>query len=1000
MSASIVYEGINGGYEGMLWKGTKFWVHMRVPMRSKWVDAIKNNGGKIVQLEKLADVCIADHVRKDAPPGSTSWKYVEDCLREGELVDIDGYRIEHAVAPRPAGSAQPTKGTKTPFTQQDDRLLIRWVLEQERKGEATGGQKIYVALAERYPNHTYHSWRDRWVKKYALVPREELPDFGRPRSPSPSPSARKPPVVSPAPVRVKPAPIPQTPKSKSRFTPEDDKLLRDWVNKRVSEGGKANGNLIYQHLAAEHPHHSFHSWRDRWIRHISKQAPPAEDNDLSPVPQSVKPPVTRPARYYEPSPVRQSAKQPIAAPAARTQPRHQPQPQPRTQPQPRLHPGHSLDSRSPRVSGNMTPLRDTVRRADLRKPDSPYISMPSRSLSLAQGPRGSPTIQPAGHTPNASQSTNPTGRQRQLKEKNDRIRSARTIQRAWQRYKARQELKKLRNAQATLVNNIEQRTADLLGKHSVSLHEQRAVSSSPVQEKLRTDKEQFYIDFRGFHEARGTNPVPWVQVGGKTLGIWDFWHAVTSTEQEDPDNRLWEDIAASLGFNWLNQPGVPARLKAAYDTYLRDFEILLRSFEAELYGDGAEETEMEEPAEEIPAEVVTFTAEQFRSSPPVHGLKRSFALAMSSSLGGFSPPKRRRYSQDEEIPCTPDKEAALAPKTNGKPAVLPTTEPTPTRYKNSQSSPLMLPPLPPVRNRVVEPETQDFNFGQVYDSIDEEEEEEAEGATPSQQLRSESEAGSLTPAPPPPMLPRPRIDVESQSQQAPIDVPDESDTDTPSEFFPSPRKLTLPRPTVQSSATRNASRRTLPADWTRPSSPETDSEEDENSSPAFESLEPPTQPSSSRRFLEDPPRRFSGTASLARRSPSPPSSTPQPARTPRPPVTEVSIIATIERFIALGYPHPIVMQSLMATTLEPGAAGVVMESLNSGRGVPQNEPGVWTAADDDALGLVDQVAQRGVMGENRPMVAKAGRERRRLVDKHGLVRIEARRRYLRDLARV
>lgn len=41
------------------------------------------------------------------------------------------------------------------------------------------------------------------------------------------------------------------PGARSFFTPEDDRILRQWVEKRVSEGGRPNGNVIYQELEEE-----------------------------------------------------------------------------------------------------------------------------------------------------------------------------------------------------------------------------------------------------------------------------------------------------------------------------------------------------------------------------------------------------------------------------------------------------------------------------------------------------------------------------------------------------------------------------------------------------------------------------------------------------------------------------------------------------------------------------------------------------------------------------
>lgn len=175
MPAPTVYEGANGRYEGTLFNGVKFWVAQRVPARSRVVDNIKagcphsphitlhhltqsiadlmtsrqDNGGKTVLLEKHADVLIADHARKDTPPGSVSWRYVLESVDKGELLNIDDYRIQHANPSRPAGSTLPTtRGPKVPYTKEDEQILVTWVRLQIRAGGSTQGNELYKGIAQ------------------------------------------------------------------------------------------------------------------------------------------------------------------------------------------------------------------------------------------------------------------------------------------------------------------------------------------------------------------------------------------------------------------------------------------------------------------------------------------------------------------------------------------------------------------------------------------------------------------------------------------------------------------------------------------------------------------------------------------------------------------------------------------------------------------------------------------------------------------------------------
>ncbi|KAM0331696.1 hypothetical protein ACHAQA_003375 [Verticillium albo-atrum] len=158
MAASIVYEGVESQGGGRLFQGLKFWVAQRVPSRKMFLDMIQQNGGSVVPLEKNADMLFADHMRKDAPPGAYSWKWIEDSIKQGALQSKDSaiYLIgRSAQEPRTVASAEPTRGTRTPFTPADDSALIKWVLSQSDKEK---GNKIYQDFEQIYHNQ---QWKTR-----------------------------------------------------------------------------------------------------------------------------------------------------------------------------------------------------------------------------------------------------------------------------------------------------------------------------------------------------------------------------------------------------------------------------------------------------------------------------------------------------------------------------------------------------------------------------------------------------------------------------------------------------------------------------------------------------------------------------------------------------------------------------------------------------------------------------------------------------------------------
>ena len=100
-----------------------------------------------MDLEKQADLIIADHARKHIPPGSISWKFIEQSVAKGVLEDIEDHRAGPPVGTiREVGSVQPAKKGRTPFTAEDDRILMEWCIKAERKGLSLKGNDLYKQL--------------------------------------------------------------------------------------------------------------------------------------------------------------------------------------------------------------------------------------------------------------------------------------------------------------------------------------------------------------------------------------------------------------------------------------------------------------------------------------------------------------------------------------------------------------------------------------------------------------------------------------------------------------------------------------------------------------------------------------------------------------------------------------------------------------------------------------------------------------------------------------
>jgi hypothetical protein len=144
----------------MLFEGKSFWVAQRVPMRSTWLEQIRDNGGVVVPLEKQADHLIWDHARpKDAPAGTISWTYIEKSVKKGELENPQ----DHLCGPRigtqrDVASRQPGKSTREPYTAEDDRVCYKWASEAEERGIQVKGNSIWMQLGALVSTRLLVAW--------------------------------------------------------------------------------------------------------------------------------------------------------------------------------------------------------------------------------------------------------------------------------------------------------------------------------------------------------------------------------------------------------------------------------------------------------------------------------------------------------------------------------------------------------------------------------------------------------------------------------------------------------------------------------------------------------------------------------------------------------------------------------------------------------------------------------------------------------------------------
>ncbi|KAI0120835.1 TRF2-interacting telomeric protein/Rap1 C terminal domain-containing protein [Hypoxylon sp. NC0597] len=874
MAAPIVYEGALAAKErpqNGIFKGMKFWVAHRIPMRLNWIQAIQNNGGQVVPIEEKADYLIADHARKDCPPGSYSWKLIEDSVNAGVLQTLDDYlcgsapRQSGASESEPAGSAKPQKGTRRRFTAEDDLILTEWVIRKERKGEATLGNDIYKELEAKYPHHTYQSWRDRWVKKLQNLPRPEVSS----REPSPPPVRQ---TTEPSPRQSlstqrssKSAKgeyvSPRRPASRgrSKFTEEDDEILIRHIRECIIHNKPIHGMEIFRDLANEFPQHSEQSWRTHWLQQLE---PKLEDK----------------IAQWKSGGIREETPETREAPKT-------------------------------------------------RKPTS--AKKTARVIDQSQAPRRSSTVPRQIDLPVA-----------QVDEPGHQDESRRGPSPA----RAPTKLQDLTEEPLEASSDVEPSSPD-----NVSL------------------KEQFFRDYQSFLEAEELPFVPWYTIKGLTFGPWELWQAVASQKME-PGERDWQQIAEKLGFDWVQHETIHDEIRECFETYLAAFEEAWESFNAntddEDEDEGRDEEEQEEDEQDLQVPLP--------SSPPLRpSLKRLFDTQQLPSDHTYphSSPKRRRIDRNTEIPSTPDHAngtsslrrqtgIGVSPSARRSAQRVTGDEVEESEARDKLQS---LPPLPPGRKKVLEPETQDFRFDSetqnvVFDTQENVEMETQCNITPSQQLRQESDAISedIAEASPTPKARLQRSNIGTRTPRKSIRNPfrEDSDDEAPVPATADHNKQN----SLSATPIGKAKRRSLPKSFSS-----------QKISPKISA----SAPGPSRHIAQSP--------------------SPEPSRSVhRPMPVKETPDDIIDRFCSLGYPKNIVLQALRATTWRLGDAGQVMEILKRGEELPKRTHGVWIQRDDDALKLVTSEEPPKDEKEER----KRARARKRLEEKHGVELMELRRKYL------
>lgn len=117
--------------------------HGLSPIRCAGANAAQENDGRVVAREIDADILLCDPA-KEPIPGSYSYRLIVNAIEEGSLDTQEDYLCPSIpTSLSTTKSAPKTKQTRNKFTQEEDRLLIRWVNKQASKGMPISGNEIY-----------------------------------------------------------------------------------------------------------------------------------------------------------------------------------------------------------------------------------------------------------------------------------------------------------------------------------------------------------------------------------------------------------------------------------------------------------------------------------------------------------------------------------------------------------------------------------------------------------------------------------------------------------------------------------------------------------------------------------------------------------------------------------------------------------------------------------------------------------------------------------------
>ncbi|KAK2031441.1 Rap1 Myb domain-containing protein [Colletotrichum zoysiae] len=503
--------------------------------------------------------------------------------------------------------------------------------------------------------------------------------------------------------------------TRTPFTAADDAILAKWVLSHPIN--KRSGNEVYKALEEMNNRHTRQSWRDRWVKKVSKFSQAALDNLVASAPDiqhSIPSSTPIPSRCTEtgqagrrrsPIPVVQAVAQPLAAETPRAKGATQ---------EPEVKPELTPSKRS-----KFTKAEDDGLLQAAREHGPPLTTRFFQAFADKELSTNNPMLKPDIWSGRSS-------RQNEQAKKSDPLPITKTS--------------------GSIAPRVLRHTAE----KDDSTHEPVTQGDGAASQGI--SREFFFDHLKGFWEFRlngaadsGINELDFVinpKINGRPIDTYLLWQVVRDQYQQGGVETDWEAAAKSLGL----QSESARPLQQYYTEYV--FEFAASGLLDEPDAESEDDDEVSQSGDDEIDLGLLAKPQDMRSDATLSTSKKRLAIAMDPFGTPSTPNGRTKRQRFDEIPSTPDERLGIASFGNIGPSPSLSAREGPRASRDEEYVDMQghIEQSPSRTARRFEPETQDFAF---EDAPGDETQGSAEfDISPSQQLLGEVDAvRPVTPVP-------------------------------------------------------------------------------------------------------------------------------------------------------------------------------------------------------------------------------------------------------------